>query len=253
MLGIICYRKGLLITAVYTVVLTAMLLGSLLYATENGAEYLQSTDSMADVLTIDIIWSRLAYVGIFLLGGAVFGAGVFNMWIRFAVLGVDDVAFPRRREAVLVAIINFIKAVVIWIAAEVIAVLVLLVFYLVSGLDQNRLIDDLLSATLTCGALAIFADTLVKTALARNVGDIGPKRTMQFAVLLWLLWAASYILTQFLLMFMNLFWLSVAFIPFDIILSACSAAAFGYMQVWRLRVFVGENHDEIPVERSDGA
>lgn len=253
MRGIICYRKGLLITAVYTVVMTGMLLFSFRFATENGADYLQSTGAMADVLDIDFIWPRVAFVGMFLLAGAAFGVGVFNMWIRFAVLGIDDVAFPSKREAVFAAIINFIKVVALWICALIIAVIMLVVLYLVSGLEQNQLIDDCISAVFVCVAGAIFADTLVKTALVRDVGGIGPKQAVRFAAMLWLLWAGKYILMQLLLEFMSLFWLSVAFLPLDIIFFALTAAMFGYRQVWRLRVFIGEDHDEIPVERSDGA
>ncbi len=175
MRGIICYRKGLLITAVYTVVMTGMLLFSFRFATENGADYLQSTGAMADVLDIDFIWPRVAFVGMFLLAGAAFGVGVFNMWIRFAALGIDDVAFPSKREAVFAAIINFIKVVALWICALIIAVIMLVVLYLVSGLEQNQLIDDCISAVFVCVAGAIFADTLVKTALVRDVGGYWPE------------------------------------------------------------------------------
>ncbi|WP_420429136.1 hypothetical protein [Kordiimonas sp.] len=147
-----------------------MLLFSFRFAAENGADNLQSTGAMADVLDIDFIWPRVAFVGMFILAGAVFGVGVFNMWIRFAVRGIDDVAFPSKREAVFAAIINFIKVVALWICALIIAVIMLVVLYLVSGLEQNQLIDDCISAVLVCVAGAIFADTLAKTALVRDVG-----------------------------------------------------------------------------------
>ncbi len=251
--GIASYRKGLILTAVYCVLLTAIMLVALLFATENGAEYLRGRGFTENILNVDVVWSRMAFVGLFLLGVLVLGVGVFNMWVRFAVLGIDEVGFPSVGQAVIAAVINLVKLLAIGILAHVIGMILLLFLYLVSGLEQNQLIDDAIPAVLACCAFAFFADTLVKTALARDVGNIGPKYWERFALLLSLLWALEYMLVLLLLEVMSFFWVSIAFLPFDIISVALTAALFGYRQVWRLRVFVGEDHEEIPVERRNGA
>ncbi len=74
--GIASYRKGLILTAVYCVLLTAIMLVALMFATENGADYLRGRGFTENILNVDVVWSRMAFVGLFLLGVLVLGVCV---------------------------------------------------------------------------------------------------------------------------------------------------------------------------------
>ena len=199
------------------------------------------------------------------------GTWLTNSWIRFVVLGRDQVLFERRRVDVWAALVNTIKFILIMLLAFVfglVALLILAVLGVISlqillTFDSGWLWDEgstalalghwlgqAIEAVVTTGLIALvfahFADTVTWTALGRRVEGIGPNYTFQFTKVLLVIMLAPELI-HFLIELLSYPLANGVGLFADIVGGAATSAAYGYRQVWRLRAYLGdEQTDALP-------
>ena len=200
---------GLLVAAIVGFVI--LMFGGLLVG---GGDLAEIGNALGGVTDPAVIAERVAtlegagggtlgvLLGLFLL--VTTAAYVFNFWVRFASFGRDGTAFGTFKRAASAAAVNGFKFILIFILIILVSLVlnfVLSSFGLSKGIMEQAAIPDmtdqylsgftfnLIGVVVTCFAYSAFSANLTQTAIGDDQEPLQHPHTMDFAVVLLLIYA----------------------------------------------------------------
>ncbi|MCK0070558.1 hypothetical protein [Kordiimonas laminariae] len=145
---------------------------------------------------IDAIGAIAFPLLIAVLAMTIFFAHVFNRWVRLAALGVDRIAFESVGQAIVAAVVNMIKFLLVGVIIAIASFVAMFVFSTVGLVDindpnaaQGSGVFSIVQVIISCVIYSLVSSNLTNTALGEDKEALNHPHTIDFAIVLILIYS----------------------------------------------------------------